>query len=124
MICWRRTSPRLSGAAIRIAWTARLHPETIAKGHFLLGPEQLSCHQCGETSIVAVWRLRIPRSEIDRTFYQVAHNLFLDFATTLKGRRARSCASQEYFPGFSWGALQYGSRPDDGAKPFDIRIQL
>ena len=23
-------------------------------------------------------------------------------ATTLKGRRARSCVSQGYFPGFSW----------------------
>src|SRR5258708_32579908 len=38
-------------------------------------------------------------------------------ATTLKGRRARSCVSQGYFPGILLGAPQYGDRPDDENAP-------
>jgi hypothetical protein len=34
-------------------------------------------------------------------------------ATTLKGRRARSCVSQGYFPGFSWARRNTANRPDD-----------
>jgi hypothetical protein len=34
-------------------------------------------------------------------------------ATTLKGRRASSCVSQGYFPGFLLGTPQHRDRPDD-----------
>ena len=34
-------------------------------------------------------------------------------ATTLKGRRASSCVSQGYFPGFCWAPPQHGMRADD-----------
>src|SRR5438067_4005533 len=38
-------------------------------------------------------------------------------ATTLKGRRARSCVSQGYLPGILLGAPQHSDRPDDKNAP-------
>src|SRR5258705_7420235 len=44
-------------------------------------------------------------------------------ATTLKGRRARSCVSQGYFPGFSLGAPQHSDRSNDENAP-QVAISL
>ena len=38
-------------------------------------------------------------------------------ATTLKGRRARSCVSQGYFPGFSWARRNTAIAPLETPAP-------